>query len=67
MTLSFLCKSKGAADEHVVTRILAFMKEIGHTSKVIMKCDQESSIKAVVDKAAKRPNGDGALARPIVW
>ena len=61
MTLSFLCKSKGAADEHVVTRILAFMKEIGHTSKVIMKCDQESSIKAVVDKVAERREGQTVM------
>ena len=57
MTLSFLTKSKGAADEHVISRILSFMKEIGLTGDVIMKCDQESSIKAVVDKVSEKREG----------
>ena len=37
------------------------MKEIGHTSNVIMKCDQESSIKAVVDKVAERREGQTVM------
>ena len=48
MTLSFLVREKGNADTYVVRRVLAFVEEIGLTgSKIIIKCDQESPIKAL--------------------
>ena len=53
MTMSFLARQKGAADAYVINRTLAFLKELGHVgTKVIIKCDQESSIKAVADKVS---------------
>ena len=57
MMLSFLVREKGAADTYTVNRVLAFLKEIGHVgNKLIVKCDQESSIKALAEKiATERP------------
>ena len=50
MMCSFLVKEKGAADEFVIKRIVAFIKELGYEStKLIIKSDQESSVKAVID------------------
>ena len=58
MTLSFLVKEKGAMDMYVVKRILAFIKELGHEgSKIIVKSDQESPIKAVIDKVMQLREG----------
>jgi len=40
----------GAADEHVIKRIIAFIKELGYESaKLVLKSDQESSVKSVID------------------
>ena len=51
MTLSFLVREKGASDPYVVKRLVAFIKEIGQEGqRMIVKSDQESPIKAVVDK-----------------
>ena len=42
-------------DMYVVKRILAFVKELGHAgSKIIVKSDQESAIKAVIDKVMRQ-------------
>ena len=51
MTLSFLVREKGAADPYVVRRLMAFIKEVGHEGqRIVVKCDQESPIRALVDK-----------------
>jgi len=48
---SFLVQSKGACDEYVVKRSLAFIKELGYMGmKLTIKSDQESSINSVVLK-----------------
>ena len=53
MLLSFLVGEKGAVDAYVVNRVLAFLKELGHLgNKSIVKCDQESSIKALAERIA---------------
>ena len=53
MMLSFLVREKGASDPYVIKRVLAFLTEIGHVgNKLIIKTDQESSIKAVAEKVA---------------
>ena len=58
MTLSFLVREKGAVDMHVVKRILAFLKELGYDGvKIIVKSDQESPIKAVIDKVMQLREG----------
>ena len=58
MTCSFLTKEKGTADEYVARRVLAFIKELGHeSSRLIIKSDQESSVRAVADAVA-RARGD---------
>ena len=55
---SLLVKEKGCAEEHVIKRIVAFIKELGYDSaKLIIKSDQESSVKAVID-AVIRARGD---------
>ena len=59
MTLSFLRNSRGAADEQDVMRISASMKQIGRASKLIVKYDQESSIKTFVDKLVERRRANG--------
>jgi hypothetical protein len=42
---SYLVKQKGAADEYVVKRAMAFIKEMGYSgTNIIIKSDQESSI-----------------------
>ena len=54
MMCSMLVKEKGAADEYVIKRIIAFIKELGYESaKLVLKSDQESSVKAVIDKVTK--------------
>ena len=53
MTLSFLVRSKGVSDDLACNRILAFLKEIGRTGKLIIKSDQESSIKVLAEKIAE--------------
>ena len=58
MTLSFLVKEKGAVDMYVVKRIMAFLKELGYEGiKIIIKSDQESPIKAVIDKVMQLREG----------
>ena len=50
MMYSMLVGEKGAADEHVIKRIIAFIKELGYESaKIVLKSDQESSVKSVID------------------
>ena len=51
MTCSFLVKEKGAADDYVIKRLMAFIKEVGYEAMPItLKSDQESAIKAVINK-----------------
>ena len=48
---SYLVKQKGAVDEYIVKRAMAFIKELSYSgTKIIIKSDQESSIQAVVNK-----------------
>ena len=50
MMCSMLVGEKGTADEHVIKRIIAFIKELGYESaKIVLKSDQESSVKSVID------------------
>ena len=50
MMCSMLVGEKGAVDEHVIKRIIAFIKELGYESaKIVLKSDQESSVKSVID------------------
>ena len=54
LTCSVLVREKGAADDFVIKRILAFMKELGYEGmRLIIKSDQESPIQAVVIKLIK--------------
>ena len=51
LTLSFMVREKGAADPYVVKRVLAFIREAGYEGRrIIIKSDQESPTRAVVDK-----------------
>ena len=63
MIMSFLVKEKGASDPYVVKRVMAFLGELGHVgNKIILKSDQESPIKAVVEKVAnERMDGQTIL------
>ena len=50
MMCSMLVGEKGAVDEHVIKRIIAFIKELGYEStKIVLKSDKESSVKSVID------------------
>ena len=50
MMYSTLVGEKGTVDEHVIKRIITFIKELGYESaKIILKSDQESSVKSVID------------------
>ena len=50
-------RKKGAVDEHVIKRIIAFIKELGYEStKIVLRSDQDSSVKSVID-AVIRPGG----------
>ena len=50
MMCSMLVGEKGAVDEHVIKRIIAFIQELGYESaKIVLKSDQESSVKSVID------------------
>ena len=50
MMCSMLVGEKGAVDEHVLKRIIAFIEELGYESaKIVLKSDQESSVKSVID------------------
>ena len=50
MMCSMLVGEKGAVDGHVIKRIIAFIKELGYKSaKIVLKSDQESSVKSVID------------------
>ena len=61
MTVSYLVRAKGCADAYVVKRLIAFLKEIGYEGKkVIIRSDQESPIKAVIDKLVEL-RGDGMV------
>ena len=51
LTLSFLVREKGASDPYVIRRVLALIREVGlEGERIIIKTDQESPIRAVVDK-----------------
>ena len=44
MMCSMLVGEKGAVDEHVIKRIIAFIKELGYEStKIFLKSDHESA------------------------
>ena len=50
MMCSMLVGEKGAVDEHAIKRIIAFIKELGYElAKIVLKSDQESSVKSVID------------------
>ena len=50
MMCSMLVGEKGTADEHVIKRIIAFIEELGcESAKIVLKLDQESSVKSVID------------------
>ena len=50
MMCSMLVGEKGAVDEHVIKRIIAFIQELGYESaKIVLKSDRESSVKSVID------------------
>ena len=50
MMCSMLVGEKEAVDEHVIKRIIEFIKELGYESaKIVLKSDQESSVKSVID------------------
>ena len=54
MMCSMLEGEKGAVDEHVIKRIIAFIKEVGYEStKIVLKSDQESSVKSVIDAVTR--------------
>jgi hypothetical protein len=53
-----LVKEKGATDDYVIKRGMAFMKELGYGgTSLILKSDQESSVQAVVAKLIKAREG----------
>lgn len=71
MTVSFLVQSKGVLRDYFVRTLLAFLREVGHhENRLILKSDQESPIKAVVEKSAREARGRedhfGELAGAIV-
>ena len=50
MMCSMLVGEKGMGDEHVIKRIIAFIEELGYElGKIVLKSDQESSVKSVID------------------
>lgn len=53
MLLSFLVREKGANDPCVLKRVMAFVSELGYSgSKLIIKTDQESSVRALAMRVA---------------
>ena len=63
MMCSMLVGEKGTADEHVIKRIIAFIKELGYESaKIVLKSDQESSVKSVAGSGWVREAGHGKTA-----
>ena len=62
LTCSFLVKERGATDDYVIKRGVAFIKELGcEGTSLILKSDQESSVQAVVAKLIKAREGLVAL------
>ena len=56
MMCSMLVGEEGAVDEHVIKRIIAFIEEFGYESaKIVLKSDQESSVKSVMRDAPTMP------------
>ena len=54
MMCSMFVGEKGAVDEHVIKRIIAFINELGFEStKIVLKSDQESSVKSVIDAVTR--------------
>ena len=54
MMCSMLVGEKETADEHVIQRIIAFIKELGYESaKIVLKSNQESSVKSVIDAVSR--------------
>ena len=54
MICSMLVGEKGAVDEHVIKRTIAFIEELDDEStKIVLKSDQESSVKLVIDAVTR--------------
>ena len=55
MTMATVVPLKGASNEFVARRVLAFIKELGlETSPLVLKSDQEPAIADVLDEVARR-------------
>ena len=49
-----IVRERGAVDEHVIKRIIPFFKELGYESaKIVLKSDQESSVKSVIEAGTR--------------
>ena len=60
-----VCEKKGPEDEHVVSRLAAFIKESGY-NQLIYRSDQEASIRAIFEAAFQKSGREGELFNPAL-
>ena len=65
MTMSTMVPSKSTG-EFIAKRVIAFLRECGiHQTGVIVKCDQEAAVTAILDKVREIQVANGVMA-PVI-